>query len=88
MANINYVLPYNFGNSGQLDLAPYQVKVALYDAMGRQVRELVYHKQLPGMYHILWDGKNNAGTIVATGAYFCRLEAGRFSATTRLMMIR
>ena len=88
VANINYVLPYNFGNSGQLDLAPYQVKVALYDAMGRQVRELVYHKQLPGMYHMLWDGKNNAGTIVATGAYFCRLEAGRFSATTRLMMIR
>jgi autotransporter-associated beta strand repeat/autotransporter-associated beta strand repeat len=86
--NINYVLPYNFANDGLLSLEPYQVKIALYDAMGRQVRELVYHKQLPGMYHIVWDGKNNSERIAASGTYFCRLEAGKYSATTRLVMIK
>jgi hypothetical protein len=86
--NINYVLPYNFANDGLLSLEPYQVKIALYDAMGRQVRELVYHKQLPGMYHIVWDGKNNSGRLTASGTYFCRLEAGKFSATTRLVMMK
>jgi hypothetical protein len=87
-AHINYTLPYDFANDGQLSLEPYQVKIALYDVMGRQVRELVYHKQLPGMYHILWDGKNNSGKIVASGTYFCRLTAGKFAATTRLVMMK
>jgi hypothetical protein len=86
--NIHYVLPYNFGTNGLLDLMPYSVKIALYDVAGRQIRELLYHKQLPGMYHITWDGKNNSGRIVASGTYFCRLEANKFSATTRLVMMR
>jgi hypothetical protein len=86
--NINYALPYNFANNGLLDLEPYQVKIALYDAMGRQVRELVYHKQFPGMYHVAWDGKNNSGRVVSSGTYFCRLTAGKFSATTRLVMMK
>jgi hypothetical protein len=88
MAHINYALPYDFANDGRLSLEPYQVKIALYDVMGRQVRELVYHKQLPGMYHILWDGKNNSERIVASGTYFCRLTAGKFAATTRLVMMK
>ena len=86
--NIRYVLPYNFATDGQLNMTPYCVKIAIYDVAGRQIRELVFHKQVPGMYHIAWDGKSGSGRVVASGTYFCRLEADRFSATTRIIMVR
>jgi len=87
-ATIQYALPYRFGKDGLLTVEPYTVKLALYDVMGRQVRQLVYRPQTPGMYHVEWDGKTTSGRIAASGAYLCRLEAGQYTAVTKLMMMK
>ena len=88
MANIKYVLPYRFDKNGLLNMEPYAVKLALYDVMGRQIRQLAYRAQKPGFYHVVWDGKNASGRIAASGAYFCAIEAGEYSAINRLIMMR
>jgi len=36
----------------------------------------------------VWEGKTNAGIPVATGVYFCRLEAGSFVRTQRMMLLK
>jgi hypothetical protein len=88
MANIRYSLPYHFGETGVAATEPYKVSIALYDVMGRSVRQLVYSMKEPGNYVTAWDGKNNAGRYVAAGMYFCKLNAGRFESVKRLSVIR
>ncbi len=87
-ANIKYTLPYHLGKNGVLPKEQYMVNIALYDLLGRQVRQLVYSNKEPGNYLTWWDGKNNAGNFVATGMYFCRLTAGEFSSIKRLTVVR
>jgi flagellar hook assembly protein FlgD len=64
------------------------VNLALYDAAGRTVRQLVYSSKNPGQYSALWDGKNNSGLYVSAGIYFLRLEAGELSGTKRIIIVK
>jgi hypothetical protein len=88
MTVISYTLPYRFAKNGLLNERPYAARMALFDAMGRKVRQLVMGNQEPGVYRVVWDGKTASGRIAAPGAYFCRLEANEYSATTRMTMMR
>jgi hypothetical protein len=89
MATIQYSLPYHIGQPGVSAIDPYKVGIALYDVMGRQVRQLVSTMKEPGNYSVSWDGKNNAGLYVAAGMYFCRMNAaGTFESVKRISVIR
>jgi hypothetical protein len=88
MAVISYTLPYRFAKNGLLNERPYTVRMALFDAMGRKVRQLIDRKQEPGSYRVVWDGKSSSGRLAAPGAYFCRLEANEYSSIVRLTMMR
>jgi len=74
MAIISYTLPYRFAKNGLLNDRPYTVRMALFDIMGRRVRQLVDHEQEPGSYRVVWDGKSVSGKIASPGAYFAGLR--------------
>ena len=88
LTTIRYTLPYNFGNNGWLDTKPYRVRMIIYDVKGRVVRELVNRKQKPGHYKVVWRGKGDTGRYVASGTYFCRLTAGKYSSVKKIIAIR
>ncbi|MFC1476499.1 LamG-like jellyroll fold domain-containing protein [Fibrobacterota bacterium] len=88
LTTIRYTLPYNFGNNGWLDTKPYRVRMIIYDVKGRVVRELVNRKQKPGYYKVIWRGKGDTGRYVASGTYFCRLTAGKYSSVKKIIAIR
>ena len=50
------------------------VSLKLYDAAGREVRNLVSRGMNPGRYTVTWDGRANNGKRVAEGIYFCKLS--------------
>ena len=65
------------------------VDLCIYDVHGQVVRNLIPHQDYaPGNYAVQWDGTNNAGGKVASGVYFCRLQAGSFSATKKMAMVK
>ena len=51
--------------------------------LGNEVAELVNEKQNAGSYSVDFDGSN-----FSSGIYFYRLNAGEFSETKRMMLIR
>jgi hypothetical protein len=61
--------------------------IAVYDAQGRLVRELVARSQMPGRYQVSWDCRDAAGRGVAPGVYFCRMLAGSFQATAKMLLM-
>jgi N-acetylmuramoyl-L-alanine amidase len=65
-----------------------RTSLVIYDARGRQVRRIVDEGQSPGRYQVDWDGRDGAGRLVPAGAYFCHLEAGRFSQTSKLLLVK
>jgi hypothetical protein len=81
--------PFNPGTSIPFSLgAASVVKLAIYDCQGRCVRTLVAEAMQPGEHRVLWDGRDTNGRAVASGLYFCRLQAGDFITTRRMVLLR
>ncbi|MCK4546480.1 MAG: T9SS type A sorting domain-containing protein, partial [Candidatus Eisenbacteria sp.] len=64
------------------------VTLSIYDVTGRRVRQLVDRDQVPGVYHVLWDGRDRNGTPVASGIYFCWLRTGGETTSRRMVLLR
>jgi hypothetical protein len=62
--------------------------VEVYDAKGRVVRKMAEGVSGPGMHRIIWDGRSGNETEVAPGIYFCRMEAGEYRATKKVVRLR
>ncbi|KPJ58133.1 MAG: hypothetical protein AMJ46_14620 [Latescibacteria bacterium DG_63] len=61
--------------------------VAVYDIRGALVRELVDETVAAGVHRVIWDGRDGQGREVGSGIYFCRLEAGAFTETRRMVLL-
>ena len=59
------------------------VKIIVYDILGKEVVTLVNEEKLAGNYKTNFDGSN-----LTSGVYFYRLEAGEFSKTRKLILLK
>ena len=65
-----------------------QVKVTVYNMMGRKVATLVDKKQSAGTFQVTWDGTDVRGRRVSSGVYFYKLEAGSFNMTRKMLLMK
>ncbi len=72
----------------ELNHASVPVELKIYNLIGDEVKALVQKDQQPGYYSIIWDGKNNRGETVAAGTYLCRFQAGSFTKTNKMLLLR
>jgi hypothetical protein len=85
----NYPNPFN-----PVTTIPYhlpvtsKVTIKIYDILGREVTALMKDVVQPtGHYTARWDGTSH-GIPVASGTYFYRIEANRFSEVRRMVLLR
>lgn len=72
----NFPNPFNAQTLIQYELpAAGPVQLSVFNAAGQRVRSLVNEHQGAGLYLQPWDGRDDAGQQVASGAYLYRLEA-------------
>jgi hypothetical protein len=64
------------------------VTLSVYDVAGRMVRQLENGSVPPGIYTAVWDGTNENGAAVSSGIYFYRLQAGDFSHTRKMLLLK
>ncbi len=80
----NYPNPFNSTTSLSYTLPiSSHVDLRLYDLMGREVTTLVQREQIAGTYRVLLDGSH-----LASGTYFVRLQAGAFSKTQKIVLLK
>lgn len=65
-----------------------RVALRVYDTAGRLVRTLVDGFEPGGVRFVDWDGRDQAGKIVASGVYFCRLDGPGFSESRKLVFLK
>jgi hypothetical protein len=59
------------------------VKLTVYDILGKEVAVLVNETKQPGFY----EAEFNASGL-ATGVYFYKIEAGKFNSVKKMMLVK
>ncbi|HSQ74114.1 MAG TPA: C-GCAxxG-C-C family (seleno)protein [Bacteroidota bacterium] len=86
----NYPNPFNPQTRIQFSLPEKQrVDLAIYDVHGRMVKELIdFQEYAAGTYNVDWDGMDADGRKVASGVYFSRIQAGTYSSTCKMSLVK
>jgi hypothetical protein len=65
-----------------------EVRVQVYDLAGRRVRSIETAASGAGWLQVTWDGKADDGSLVASGVYIVRAEAGGLSDAVRTVLLK
>lgn len=84
----SYPNPFGHTTAVQLSLArEANVKVTIYDLIGRRVRTLLSGVQPAGVRVLAWDGRNDSGLRLSAGVYVMRLETDGVTQSRRLQFV-
>ena len=64
------------------------VNITIYDMMGRVVSNLVNKQQYGGYKSVQWNATNNQGEPVSAGVYLYSIEAGEFTKTRKMVLLK
>jgi hypothetical protein len=80
----NYPNPFNPSTTirYQLPVAS-EVKLEVYDVLGKKIATLVNERQSAGAYQVVWNASG-----LSSGTYFYRLQAGTFVETKKMIMVK
>ncbi len=85
----NHPNPFNAATEIVYQLpAAGHVALKVYNTLGQEVHTLVDSKQQAGEYRLFWNGRDDDGREAASGLYFCRMEAGDFRRTIKMVLVR
>ncbi len=59
------------------------VRIAVYDILGRELVNIVNERLEPGTYEVEWDASH-----FPSGFYFCRMSAGDYSKTMKMVFLK
>lgn len=80
----NYPNPFNPSTTISYTIASVcDVKIIVYDIIGKAVTELVNSRQEAGTYNINFNAK-----VLSSGIYFAKISAGNFSKTIKMNLIK
>ena len=80
----NFPNPFNPATSIKFDIAKKgNVRLVVFDMLGRELSALINESLNPGTYQVSFDGSG-----LSSGIYFCRLQSGDYSTTTKMNLIK
>ncbi|MEO8512143.1 MAG: T9SS type A sorting domain-containing protein, partial [Ignavibacteria bacterium] len=80
----NYPNPFNPSTSIKFTMPQGDnVKLVIFDILGREVKTLVNEFRNAGSYEVNFDASS-----LSSGAYFYRLEAGEFTQTKKMLLVK
>ena len=85
----NYPNPFNPDTRIRYELPQSsQVILKIYNILGQEVRKLVDRFQIAGAYSVVWDGKNEAGQQLSSGAYIYTLQSGNERRWRKMLLLK
>lgn len=80
----NYPNPFNPTTTIEFDISVRTfISLKIYNSLGQHISTLIQKELSAGNHKIVWDGK-----IYSSGIYFYTLQAGSFSQTKKLLLIK
>ena len=80
----NYPNPFNPATTISYSISePATISLKVYDILGKEIKTLVNGYQMGGKHTIVFDARN-----FASGVYYYKLQAGSFSHTRKMILVR
>lgn len=80
----NYPNPFNSTSKMKFEIAnSSNVRIVIYDIMGREIQTLVNERLQPGTYEVGFNG-----SMLSSGVYFYQLQAGEYRETRKMLMLK
>ena len=80
----NYPNPFNPSTTIQYEIPKESfVSIKVYNIIGREIATLVNEQKTAGYYQVQFDAAN-----IPTGIYFCRINAGNYSAVNKMLLLK
>ncbi|HHV36528.1 MAG TPA: choice-of-anchor D domain-containing protein [Candidatus Cloacimonetes bacterium] len=79
--NPETTISYNMKEAGA-------VSIDIYNIKGQLVKHLVKGEMPPGEHRVVWNGRDNNNRAVASGVYFLKMNAGDYSASRKMIMMK
>ncbi len=64
------------------------VTIEIFEVSGRRVKRIVDEHRQVGIHRTIWNGLDQGGAVVASGIYFYRIKAGKWSRTRKMVLFR
>jgi flagellar hook assembly protein FlgD len=85
----NYPNPFNLSTSISFSMpASSEVNLTIYNIMGQKVKTLAKGWFEAGSHTVTWDGTNESGSVVASGIYFYKLNAGENLVVKKMSLLK
>ncbi len=85
----NYPNPFNPETTISYSLKENQnVKIEIYNVKGQLVRTLVNQPQTAGDHTVIWTGTDNTNRPVASGLYYYKMTAGKYSSSKKMILMK
>ncbi len=82
--NQNYPNPFNPSTNINFTLPKTEfVTLKIYDILGKEITTLINEELNAGNHTKIWDAKN-----LSSGVYFYKLQAGKFTETKKMVLVR
>ncbi len=78
--NPNTRIKYEISSGGQ-------VLLEIYNIAGQKVKTLLQMEQLPGQYHVNWDGKDEYGKTLSSSVYFYQLIHNNQQISNKMILL-
>lgn len=85
----NYPNPFNPGTAIRFALPKSShVEITIYNMLGKVIRRLVSKEYSAGEHTMKWDGRDQGGNFVSSGAYLYQINAGNFTQVKKMSLLR
>jgi len=87
--NNNYPNPFNPETTISYSVKDREpVTIGIYNIKGQLVKTLLKGVQEPGNHTIVWNGTDDNGRSVSSGVYYYKMQAGKYSSTKKMIMMK
>jgi probable HAF family extracellular repeat protein len=89
LLNQNYPNPFNPSTVISYQLAAgNNVRLKIYDTLGREIKSLVDSFQNAGEHSLIWNATDNSNNHVSSGIYFYKMESNGMSFLKKMILVR
>lgn len=85
----NYPNPFNPTTTISFSLAQdADVNIDIFNQKGQLVKTLVSGSMTAGKHSVVWNGTDASGRMTSSGVYFYKMQAGSYSTTRKMIMMK
>lgn len=85
----NYPNPFNPSTTIRYGLPSVsRVDAKVFNVLGEAVKILYAGEQPAGFHQLEWDGRSDAGAVLPSGLYFCRVQTKSGIETKKMLLVR